>query len=878
MRIHRIRLRDFRGVRDRAVSFEPSGVTIVEGANEAGKTSMAEALDLLLELPDSSKDKRVGAVKPVHADAGPEVEAEITTGDYRLVYRKRWLKDRMTELTVEAPRREQLAGRDAHDRVRAILDETLDRGLWRALRIEQDKPVEQAALGANNSLAAALDAASAGTLGGDAEASLYERVEREYLTYFTRTGRQGKEYREAAEALAPVRQRAEDAQRALADAERDIDRHAQLTRELGLLDTERREHALRLAEAERQWQALEAERRELDALAARADGAVQAADAAADALIRRRELARDVEDGRRKLADLLGDDERHRPALAQARERATAARRGLDELRMERVRAEERVRRAAARLDYQRDQRDLRSLLERQRQADEALGVLEEAERALATCRVDDERLAEIEKAHLDVERARAVLAASSPTLTLEALSQREVWTDDRPRPMAAGETLEHTVTGPVELVVPDVVRVRVVPGERTAADAARWAEEDLRERCERVGVHGVHEARERARARHEASRRQAEAAKDLERARHGSSAEQIAQEVARLRARLDAYESGRADESGPPPDMAAVEEAHDAARSAADDAARRADDAERELRRLEDEVSHLREEAHVREATIAASREELHRAEARLGAARAQEPDGALERRLARTRAEADGAERERDRKTAEIAEQDPEALEAVLANARDRARRFDADLRRLEEERYRLDERLSLASGQGLADRLDDALSAREAHERQYERYARRAEAARLLFETMRRHREEAKRSYVAPFRGRVESLGRIVFGQDLAVDVDEELRVTSRTLGGRTVPYEGLSMGAREQLCIISRLACAQLVNTDEGVPVVVDDALGHSDPERLDRLGAVFNAAGRHAQVIVLTCVPGRYRGIGSAKVVRLDTCA
>jgi hypothetical protein len=58
----------------------------------------------------------------------------------------------------------------------------------------------------------------------------------------------------------------------------------------------------------------------------------------------------------------------------------------------------------------------------------------------------------------------------------------------------------------------------------------------------------------------------------------------------------------------------------------------------------------------------------------------------------------------------------------------------------------------------------------------------------------------------------------------------------------------------------------------------VPVVIDDALGYSDPDRLERLGAVLAEAGRDAQVLVLTCVPERYRAVGTAKAVRLEPMA
>ena len=43
----------------------------------------------------------------------------------------------------------------------------------------------------------------------------------------------------------------------------------------------------------------------------------------------------------------------------------------------------------------------------------------------------------------------------------------------------------------------------------------------------------------------------------------------------------------------------------------------------------------------------------------------------------------------------------------------------------------------------------------------------------------------------------------------------------------------------------------------------MPVVVDDALGSTDPTRLRRMGALFDRMGRSNQVIVLTCFPQRY---------------
>jgi uncharacterized protein YhaN len=125
-----------------------------------------------------------------------------------------------------------------------------------------------------------------------------------------------------------------------------------------------------------------------------------------------------------------------------------------------------------------------------------------------------------------------------------------------------------------------------------------------------------------------------------------------------------------------------------------------------------------------------------------------------------------------------------------------------------------------------------------------------------------------------YVDPFRNQVERLGRIVFGESFEVEIDSDLRIRSRTLSGRTVPYESLSGGAKEQLGIVARLAGAALVAKEDSVPVVIDDALGFTDAGRLTKMGAVFDAVGGDGQVIVLTCNPQRYASVGGAHRIEL----
>jgi hypothetical protein len=145
-------------------------------------------------------------------------------------------------------------------------------------------------------------------------------------------------------------------------------------------------------------------------------------------------------------------------------------------------------------------------------------------------------------------------------------------------------------------------------------------------------------------------------------------------------------------------------------------------------------------------------------------------------------------------------------------------------------------------------------------------------RAAAARKLFEALTAARDRARQSYSEPLRAKIVELGRPLFGDDFAVVLDDELRIARRTSGGVTLDYDRLSAGAQEQLALIAQLAAALLVAPDGGAPLILDDALGSTDPDRLAALGEVLRLAGERCQVIVLTCYPDRFAAVEGARVV------
>ena len=185
MRLHRIRLRNYGGVTESVVAFASEGVTIVEGPNEAGKTSLAQALLAAIEYPHSTTHRHIRSVKPADRDVGPEVCFALSSGPYELEYHKRWLNSPETTLKISAPKIENLTGREAHDRLREILDETLDEQLWAALRIEQSGSLVAPIFDDVQSLGRALDRAAGGDITTDREVYLWDCICQEYEKYWT---------------------------------------------------------------------------------------------------------------------------------------------------------------------------------------------------------------------------------------------------------------------------------------------------------------------------------------------------------------------------------------------------------------------------------------------------------------------------------------------------------------------------------------------------------------------------------------------------------------------------------------------------------------------------------------------------------------------
>lgn len=873
MRLHRLVLSNYRGITHREIDFPERGVTVVSGPNEVGKSSLIEALDLLLESKDRSSKKDVKQVKPTHADVGSEVTAEISTGPYRFVYRKRFHKRCETELTILAPRREQITGDEAHERVRSMLAETVDTGLWQAQRVLQAASTAAVDLSGCDALSRALDVAA-----GDAEdlaglsghePLLIERIDAEYGRYFTATGRPTGEWAAARAALAAADAEVTACRAAVAEVDDRVCRHVELATELRELGESRTALDVRMAAAETAATAVDALAEEARAARAAWDAAAATSAAAAEAHRERLRLRAEV--ATRAEAVIAAD-----AAAADAADAAVSGAEVLAEAERLAEEAAAELQRANVRAGAARRARDLLSVREEADRLAVRLAHIGSVEAELAEVGarlreipLTDRTLRDIEAAAAELALAEDHAALAAPTIRFTAESDVQLIVGGETVTVAAGRSYAVPVANAMDIGLPGLGTFSIAPGA-TAAETEHKrvaAQRALAEALAGPGLADVEQARVLDGLRRELLTQRDRLTATLTGLRG-------ADVVADLHDRLGTL---RADQPGIELDDPATVRAEVVAAEAAWGLAVENDEAQRRILFAAARQGAERETAAtlLKEKAAAAHREHAGVVD-RLTARRADEGDDDL---AVRAQAAADEAERTGghvDDVQARLAQADATAVAAELAAARGAVAEFIRRHGEVERSLHDLEVELAVIGTEGRAGKLDDAEVRREHAVAEHDRVQARAHAARTLREVMGRHRDDTRQRYVRPFRAELERLGRTVFGPTFEVEIDSDLRICNRTLDGRTVPFESLSGGAREQLGILARLAVAALVDVQDAVPVMIDDALGFSDPERLAKMGAVFDSVGTEGQVIVLTCVSERYRAVSAAHAVELTS--
>jgi DNA repair exonuclease SbcCD ATPase subunit len=877
MKFLRLRVASYRGVAFAEVIFAPTGITLVQGPNEVGKTSLGEAIGLLFEFPDSSKHRDVEAIRPVHRDEGPEIELHAESGPYTFTYFKRFHKKPETRLTIRSPKPQNHTGREAHDRAEAILRETLDIDLWKALTIQQGDAIQQPALAKQTSLSVALDKVAGGRPADPREEGLFDRVREEYSRYYTGHGAERKELMESRKAQTTAQAEITSIEQEIHDLEQDIDRAVALQRELGQL--QRKEEELNKEVA--------SHAASLEQIAS-LESALSAAQLKLEAAGKAEQIARRDKETRQGLVDAVEKASKEHtrieettvmslPALKHADEELKKAQNAHIDSDRKRKEADVLAALRRADFDYYNNKLHLEQLRERKERIDQARKNAEQAEEVLARNRVDKRALKKIQDAERALLTANAQLETAAPTVLLRGLAECLLSIDDSEIRLGKGEVRTIPVADRSRLTIPNTLDVEITAGSSTEELSRKVEEvrEGLDKACAAAGVKDPDEARKTFEERRDASRHvetKGQVEKDNLR---DLTYEQLERKLNGLQKGVPEYRARRVPEPAICPDLDSAKKE----RANAEAAQRKANSEWESAREALDAARTVREGLNTKYQEVRVQLDllgkELNHTQDNLEKARKGVPDDALDLNLAEAARAVVREEGSVGSAEASLKAKSPERVKTLAETAKGSLQTTQTRRSSAQTELTEVQTRLKIHGEEGLHEKLHMAQTHLERISHENESLFRRASVAKLLFESMREARDKARQAYVAPLKEKIEALGRLVFDDAFQVDINEDLQIASRTSKGVTVPFESLSGGTKEQLSLIFRLACSMIVAKDGGTPLILDDALGYTDPERLRLMGAVLAKAAKECQIIIFTCVPDRYGNIGEATVVAMS---
>lgn len=898
MRLRAATLAHYRMHRSLAVRFDPSR-TVVGGPNEAGKSTLVEAIHRALFVRHKST---VGLerIRPRDGQGVPEVTVEFEAGGRVYTIRKVFKGAQGSAAVLIDDAGRELQGDEAESRLRELLqvgEVTPQRALeqWSHLWVWQgsagEDPTSQKVLNAaGTSLRQRLTGlAGGGALESARDAEAYRRIVAEHGATFTANGgvKVGSELGKAEADLEAARQVATEAVArltALETAADAVSREEEVIRSrretLAAATTKLDLAGRQLVQVEKLEQAVERQR-----AAAKAAAQDYATLAGGDAEITAVERAlTDLGESLAPAEDEVGRLITHERRLQEAVSAAAAALTHSVE-RQQAVTAERDLLEA---VEKSFSLAALKAELDGKRKRIDDLGKevakLDGLLRELPV--IDQDAVDELEDLDRQQDVARGTLAAIATRIEV-VRAGAAVTIDGAALPSGA----EKTLVDAAELVVGGKTTIRIAPGGGRSLEDVRTSiaelESLLRTRLTELGVTSAAAARRALDDRTAAAALRSQHLATIDALGGATVVNQLRDAAAHLVA-VEA-EIDRLTTAGfaLPASLAAVEAARDGA-----------DERSRQIAREMHDAGTAHDEA-VRAAT--SGRESRQNAENLLATQR-----GELQRLQGqkRTLESLYGASREEElRRRADLKRQaEEEATETERALAALGPVEVRADVERLtrtvevaNREIAAARERQAEARGQLQQAGTVDLHGARAAADARFElaakRHAevlRRAEAIRQLRGLFDARRQALAEAFAEPLRDRVAGYLDAFYGPGSRVSVvvtDDgftELKVARSVVGGRAFGFEELSGGTKEQVAAACRLAMAELLAGDGratvesappgSLPVVFDDAFANSDPERIEAVQRLLDLGARRGlQVIVLSCNPDDYGLLGASRV-------
>ena len=857
MKLRTIRLENVRQFAGKVMTVSDlgDGLNVISAPNEFGKSTLFDALQAVFLQPFGAANADVKSLQPQPGEGGVSVsvEVEIAGRSYRID--KRFLsrkQARITDLTSGAI----LAQDGAAD---IWLDSALGKGgikgpsglLW----VRQGggdfdwspKAKDDADLSARRNILSTVAGEIDLVTGGRRFDLVLQRTEGALGALQTaRTGKPTGDWDKVLKAIAGREAEVAELTAQVADLRSALDRRRQAEVRLAVLEAGAavadRRQALDLAKAG--MQAAQDHARLLEEAATKAALADAHLREAAVPLTTLIAAARQAETA---LAAHIAADASHAAAIAARQgctDRLSLAETAFvkalalrDALRRQDSAARDRAVREAA-------QSQATALADRLTQADAARQAAEAA-RAEATANlVTPERLARADQAEAACQQAARTLAATGIALQVDYLGQGRLGLNGQDLPpglvrLRGGSVID--VPGLARLTVQadgaddSAARAGVDRATGTLAEALRAMEQpDLP--AARLA------AQRRAAVMHHAATQAA-----VLTALAPQGLDTLRADLVRAMARIGGGDDdvGHAD-AVPPEVIAAAEAALVTAETARTDARTDAESVMRELGKAQTEAE-LAGQALTR-------------------AAQARGDLADLPERQAALRATATGAQQAATRAAdtlaaLKVAAPDLATAKAELDRTASAAKAADVDVARLREARAGLNADIAARAEAGVEQALAEAQGDLASLQARADALAAEAAALACLRDALTQARGAAREAYFGPVQDELRPLLAILHGE-AALDFDpDRMLPRSLTRAGTAQPeaMQTLSAGTQEQIAILIRLAFARLLaRQGRPVPVILDDALVHSDDARIIAMFRALHRVAAEQQIIVLSC--------------------
>lgn len=207
-----------------------------------------------------------------------------------------------------------------------------------------------------------------------------------------------------------------------------------------------------------------------------------------------------------------------------------------------------------------------------------------------------------------------------------------------------------------------------------------------------------------------------------------------------------------------------------------------------------------------------------------------------------------------------------------AILARTQSAVERNLADRQGLRERLLELNTRITAQSEAGLEETLAERQGQWAAAQTKASAYQ--AEVAGLLRlkRALDTARAEARDAYFEPVKQELQPLLAILHPDAELLMDDQKLLPSTLRRGPHDEPLDMLSGGTREQLAILTRLAFARLLaRSGSVVPIILDDALVHSDDDRIVAMFTALHRVAQDQQILVFTCRQRAFADLGGVPV-------